>query len=82
MKALERRARVQRKSATNSSSELTKKIENATGSTVSEETTVTQDMVDKLRMALEDMTAVCILEGFQKQEHLILVDSILKELGR
>ena len=37
--------------------------------------------VDKLRMALEDMTAVCILEGFQKQDHLVLVDAVLKELG-
>ena len=49
---------------------------------VSEQVIVTQDMVDQLRMALEDMTAVCILEGFQKQEHLMLVDSILKELGK
>jgi len=82
VKALERRARVQRKTASSSSSNLIKKIENVKESTGLEESTITQDMVDKLRMALEDMTAVCILEGFQKQEHLMLVDSILKELGR
>eukprot|EP00094_Tigriopus_californicus_P012644 TCALIF_12222-PA protein Name:"Similar to TOMM70A Mitochondrial import receptor subunit TOM70 (Homo sapiens)" AED:0.21 eAED:0.21 QI:0/0.4/0.5/0.83/1/1/6/169/580 len=40
------------------------------------------ESVNKLRMALEDMTAVCILDGFQKQEYLMLVDTILKELGR
>ena len=51
-------------------------------STIPEECSVTKTMVDQLRMALEDMTAVCILEGFQKQEHLMLVDSILKELGK
>jgi len=31
---------------------------------------------------LLDITAVCILEGFQKQEHLMMVDAVLKELGR
>ena len=36
----------------------------------------------KLKTALEDCTAVCILEGFQKQEHMMLVDTILKELGK
>ena len=82
VKALERRARVQRKAASNSSSDLTKSLESSSNSTTSAESTVTQDTVDKLRMALEDMTAVCILEGFQKQEHLMLVDSILKELGK
>ena len=82
MKALERRARVQRKAASNGSSDLTKSLESSSNSTTSAESTVTQDTVDKLRMALEDMTAVCILEGFQKQEHLMLVDSILKELGK
>jgi hypothetical protein len=56
-------------------------LEKENGNAAVEEPTVTQDMVDKLRMALEDMTAVCILEGFQKQEHLMLVDSLLKELG-
>ena len=82
VKALERRARVQRKAASNGSSDLTKSLESSSNSTTSAESTVTQDTVDKLRMALEDMTAVCILEGFQKQEHLMLVDSILKELGK
>ena len=80
VKALERRARVQRKVATSSSNRL-KKLVKDEEATALEETTVTQDMVDKLRMALEDMTAVCILEGFQKQDHLMLVDSLLKELG-
>ena len=52
------------------------------GNVVAEECSVTKTIVDQLRMALEDMTAVCILEGFQKQEHLMLVDTILKELGK
>ena len=81
VKALERRARVQRKSATTTSSNLKKKLETMQGNTASEECSVTKTVVDQLRMALEDMTAVCILEGFQKQEHLMLVDTILKELG-
>ena len=38
--------------------------------------------VEKLKQCLEDITSVCVLEGFQKQEHLIMVDSVLKELGR
>ena len=38
--------------------------------------------VDRLKQCLEDITSVCILEGFQKQEHLVMVDSVLKELGR
>ena len=40
------------------------------------------EAVKKLKTSLEDMTAVCILEGFQKQEPMILVDAILKDLGR
>ena len=40
------------------------------------------EVVKKLKTALEDCTAVCILEGFQKQEHMMLVDTILKELGK
>lgn len=40
------------------------------------------ESVSKLKMALEDMTAVCILDGFQKQEYLMMVDTILKELGK
>ena len=38
--------------------------------------------VEKLKQCLEDITSVCILEGFQKQEHLVMVDQVLKELGR
>ena len=38
--------------------------------------------VEKLKQCLEDITSVCVLEGFQKQEHLIMVDSVLKELGK
>ena len=83
MKALERRARVQRKSASIAGSTQSNELEIAHKErTVSEEKIITEGMVDKLRIALEDMTAVCILEGFQKQEHLVLVDSILKELGK
>ena len=41
-----------------------------------------QDIVTKLKTSLEDCTGVCILEGFQKQEPMILVDAILKELGK
>ena len=41
-----------------------------------------QEAIDKLKNSLEDLTAVCILEGFQKQEHLMLVDTVLKELGK
>ena len=36
----------------------------------------------KMKIALEDVTAVCILEGFQKQEPMMLVDTMLKELGK
>jgi len=38
--------------------------------------------VEKLKQCLEDITSVCVLEGFQKQEHIMMVDSVLKELGR
>ena len=41
-----------------------------------------KDRLERLRTALEDMTSVCFLEGFQKQDHLVLVDTILKDLGR
>lgn len=40
-----------------------------------------QTAVNKLKQSLLDITSVCILEGFQKQEHLMMVDTILKELG-
>jgi len=38
--------------------------------------------VEKLKQCVEDITSVCLLEGFQKQEHLVLVDQVLRELGR
>jgi len=38
--------------------------------------------VEKLKQCVEDITAVCLLEGFQKQEHLVMVDQVLRELGR
>jgi len=38
--------------------------------------------VEKLKQCVEDITSVCLLEGFQKQEHLLLVDQVLRELGR
>ena len=40
------------------------------------------DKVAKLTQCMDDITSVCILEGFQKQEHMMLVDAILKELGK
>ena len=40
------------------------------------------DKVVKLTQCMDDITSVCILEGFQKQEHMMLVDSILKDLGK
>ena len=41
-----------------------------------------RDVVAKLKMALEDATAACILEGFQRQDHVMMVDSVLKDLGK
>jgi len=38
--------------------------------------------VEKLKQCVEDITSVCLLEGFQKQEHLVMVDQVLRELGR
>ena len=29
-----------------------------------------------------DVTAVCILEGFQNQQSLLMADRVLRELGR
>ena len=37
-----------------------------------------KEVVERLKVALEDLTAVCILEGFQKQDHLMLVDTLGK----
>lgn len=62
VKALDRRAKANRKGALNDGTEYAV-------------------AVAKLRQSLLDITAVCILEGFQKQEHLMMVDTVLKELG-
>merc|ERR1711936_1414774 len=70
VKAMERRARTLRKQA-----EKLKKKEDIDKEGL-------EDIVLKLKTSLEDCTGVCNLEGFQKQEPMILVDTILKELGR
>ena len=73
VKAMERRARILRKVANQmakAGDDNDMKVEDM------------KDVVDKLKTSLEDCTAVCILEGFQKQEPMILVDAILKDLGR
>jgi len=70
VKAMDRRARTLRKQA-----EILKKKEDIDKEGL-------EDIVAKLKTSLEDCTGVCILEGFQKQEPMILVDAILKELGR
>ena len=31
------------------------------------------EKVEKLKQCVEDITSVCLLEGFQKQENLLLV---------
>lgn len=63
VKALDRRAKANRKGALKEGTEYNMAVR-------------------KLRQSLLDITAVCILEGFQKQEHIMMVDSLLKELGR
>ncbi|XP_065055601.1 mitochondrial import receptor subunit TOM70-like [Rhopilema esculentum] len=40
------------------------------------------DNVGKKIDCLEDVTAVCLLEGFQNQEFMIMADRILKEVGK
>lgn len=40
------------------------------------------ESLDKKRNCLEDVTAVCLLEGFQNQQCMILADRILKSIGR
>jgi len=70
VKAMDRRARTLRKQA-----EISRKKEPIDKESL-------EDIVAKLKTSLEDCTGVCILEGFQKQEPMILVDAILKELGR
>lgn len=37
--------------------------------------------LNQLELCLEDITATCILEGFQNSQSLILADRILKEIG-
>lgn len=39
------------------------------------------EVLRDLEQALEDLTAVCILESFQNQATLVNVDRVLKELG-
>ena len=39
-------------------------------------------MLKDLEQALEDLTAVCIVESFQNQGTLVNVDRVLKELGK
>ena len=67
---MERRARVLRKQANVLSKKEDLEINDQ------------EEVVRKMKIALEDMTAVCILEGFQKQEPMLLVDTMLKELGK
>ena len=70
VKALDRRSRILKKQT-----EKLIKNDNLTKEEL-------EDIVRKLKISLEDCTAVCILEGFQKQEPMMLVDAILKDLGR
>jgi len=41
-----------------------------------------QVQVDKLKQCVEDITSVCLLEGFQNQKYVVMVDQVLRELGR
>jgi len=38
--------------------------------------------VEKLKQCVEDITSVCLLEGFQNQKYVVMVDQVLRELGR
>lgn len=40
------------------------------------------EVLKDLDQALEDLTAVCIIESFQNQATLVNVDRVLKELGK
>lgn len=40
------------------------------------------EIVDELDKCLEDITAVCILEGFQNQNSLLVTDRVLKKIGK
>lgn len=39
------------------------------------------ELTKDLQQSLEDVTAACILEGFQNQATLLTADRVLKELG-
>ena len=39
------------------------------------------EILQDLEQALEDLTAVCIMESFQNQSTLVNVDRVLKDLG-
>lgn len=40
------------------------------------------EALDEKRNCLEDVTAVCLLEGFQNQQCMLLADRILKSIGK
>ena len=40
------------------------------------------EVLKDLEQALEDLTAVCIIDSFQNQATLVNVDRVLKELGK
>ncbi|XP_069744812.1 mitochondrial import receptor subunit TOM70 isoform X2 [Narcine bancroftii] len=40
------------------------------------------EKLDNKKECLEDVTAVCILEGFQNQQSMLLADKVLKQLGK
>lgn len=39
------------------------------------------ELTKDLQRSLEDVTAACVLEGFQNQTTLLTADRVLKELG-
>eukprot|EP00058_Branchiostoma_floridae_P027975 XP_002613466.1 hypothetical protein BRAFLDRAFT_119859 [Branchiostoma floridae] len=39
------------------------------------------ERIDEKKQCLEDVTAVCILEGFQNQQSMMMADRILKDMG-
>ena len=79
VKALDRRAKTLRKQAMKV---VVLTILCLVGNILSVQVENFEYQVEKLKQCLEDITSVCVLEGFQKQEHLVMVDSVLKELGR
>ena len=40
------------------------------------------EKLDNKKECLEDVTAVCILEGFQNQQSMLLADQVLQLLGK